>query len=294
MHNLDMELLIIYPSKKVDLFKENNNQLSNYDIVYTYKRIGRKSQYYIAKKNNKKAIIDKNGKRIGEWFNEIYAFEFISGKSDYYIGYKSFNRKIKAAIFDKDSNQVSGWFKSIHPVGLVEGKSDYYIAVNNIGKVAVFSFSKNVQITSWHEYIGYNGAVIGLFDFIVAHDKIFNTYKIKIYNKEGEIVYSFEKKLMSEVIPCSAKGKFIYTAENKICILDIIQNEKVQVKLNNFTISLLRIHNKMNSITIPIGGRINSILKCSNCGDKYYVYFVVDDLRLCPWCDIEKIRVFTI
>jgi|GEM_PF-2381756 hypothetical protein len=301
MYNLDMEHLnnkeryIISKDNKMALFDENGNRVSDwYDNISTYGNI-KKSEYYIVRKNDKVAIIDKYGWRISNWFDGIYAKEFILGKSDYYIGYENKGSKRREAIFDKYGTQITKWFNYIHTMGLVKGESDYYIAEINAGEISLVAvFSKDRQITCWHHNIGFDGAVTGVSEFIAAFDIMGDVYEIKIYNTKGEIVYSFSenKKGISSIVPCTRNGKFIYRTKDEIYVFDINQDIKKQIKINNF-IKLGKCKKIVyyNYLTNYVG----PTLKCPICKDRYYIYFVTNDgTKLCPWCSIEKIEVFTI
>ena len=285
----------ISKDNKAALFDENGNQVSDwYDSIIAYESI-EKSKYYIVEKHGKLAIIDRNGNQISDWFDEIYASDFISGKSNYYIGCKNKKSKRREAVFNKNGIQISKWFNCIHTVGLVKGESDYYIAEINAGEISLVAvFSENRQITSWHHNISFDGAVTGVSKFIAAFDIMGDVYEIKIYNTEGKVVYSFSenKKGISSIVPCTRNGKFIYRTEDEICIFDINQDIKKQIKINNF-IKL----GKCKKIVYYdyLTNYVGPTLKCPICKDRYYIYFIANDgTKLCPWCSIEKIEVFTI
>ena len=118
---------------KIAIF-EDGNQISDwFDYILMYETV------YIGKKHNKQAIYDmQTGKRISDYFEEIYIPEGFKKITNFFIAGKD----KKVAIFDIEGNQISEWFDNINPDGLVEGKSSYYIASKD-GKKAIYDINGN-------------------------------------------------------------------------------------------------------------------------------------------------------
>jgi hypothetical protein len=97
---------------KVTIFDENDNMISPewFGWISFYGLVKGESNYYIAWKDDKCAIFDKDGNRITDWFDSIYSYGLVWGESDYYIAEKDG----KYAIFNKDGNQISPeWFDAV-------------------------------------------------------------------------------------------------------------------------------------------------------------------------------------
>ena len=47
------------------------------------------SNYYVAAKNGKEAIFDKDGNRVSGWFDSILQSGLVEGKSSYYVAKKT-------------------------------------------------------------------------------------------------------------------------------------------------------------------------------------------------------------
>jgi antitoxin component YwqK of YwqJK toxin-antitoxin module len=145
----------------------------------------RDMEYRVVGGYGRRAIFDKDGNRISDFFDEIYSDGLLKGESDYYIA----SRDRKDAIFDKEGRQISQWFKFIHHSGLVEGKCDYYIACDK-GSCAVYH--KNGQKVSEDFSTSY-------LEMAMEGNVIFNDNLgiVELFNENGNLVKTIDFKPVS-------------------------------------------------------------------------------------------------
>jgi hypothetical protein len=120
-----------------------------FDDVWGDGLVKGESRYYVAKKDGKQAIFDKDGNQISPWYDWIEKDGLIRGLSKYYIAQKD----KKWAIFDIDGNQISDWFDYIYPYGLVRGESDYYMAWSREGCAVYYKDGQKVSDYFPEEYL---------------------------------------------------------------------------------------------------------------------------------------------
>jgi phage anti-repressor protein len=170
------------------IFDKDGNQISKwFDYIEKYGLVEGRSDYYVARKNNKKAVFDKDGKRVTKWFKSIGIDGLVDGQSDYYI---AVNKDDKEAIFHKNGKRMSKWFKLIGRFGLVDGESDYYIAKNKYDKVAIFHKSGKRMSKWFNEINSHVGLVTGQSDYYIAVKRYLDhgVREQAIFNKDGHRV----------------------------------------------------------------------------------------------------------
>ena len=213
-----------------------------------------------------------------------------NGKIRYEIKKRKFKNKIKCAIFDANGKRVSNWFVFIAHYGLLKGESEYYIAYKykhkseDILLKAVFHKS-GFQVTDWCTYIAPDGLVTGLSDYVYCRSSDI----MKIYNKDGELIWKLKKKI-ARIIPCSRNGKFILVSikEKELTFIDLKRKNEIKIK----DIETLKLRQYINLKEIYVSEFVNETLKCPECNDEYYVYFVADNEAICPFCCANKLSVF--
>jgi hypothetical protein len=163
-------LILRNTQKQVAIFDKNFHQVSDwYEDIYSYGLVRGKSDYYIARKDGKEALFHKSGKQITDWYKHVGRSGIVYGESDYCI----IENGTRKAIFDKDGNQLSNWCDEIDGYDFIEGKSNYY-AIKENGKYAVFNQNME-RVSDWFEYI-YLGITV---------EKNPDYYKARKDNKEA-------------------------------------------------------------------------------------------------------------
>ncbi|MBO8143574.1 MAG: hypothetical protein H0Z16_03180 [Thermodesulfobacterium sp.] len=114
-----------------------------------------KSDYYLAiryelteilfdifePENIEYAIFHVSGKRISNWWKEIFPHGLISGESDYYVAK---NKNEKVAIFHVSGKRISDWWDEIFPYGLIKRESDFYLVRQNEKLIAFSIFGEKI------------------------------------------------------------------------------------------------------------------------------------------------------
>jgi antitoxin component YwqK of YwqJK toxin-antitoxin module len=177
-----------------------------FDEIYTkYTGLVRgESNYYIAVKDGKRAIFDKDGNMITkEWFYDILAYGLIEGQSNYYIARDDY----AYAVYHKSGRRVSDyfslglvWFETICEVtfdenlGIVtfsydNGRDDilelnrieeqetvdttktrYEIRTREDGKKAIFDENGKMITKEWYDWVSSAGLVRDESNYYIASE----------------------------------------------------------------------------------------------------------------------------
>jgi hypothetical protein len=162
------------------IFNKNGKRITDWfdDIYLVDKKEG--PTYYQARRGKGWAIFLINGKQISdwaEWFETSYGW-FV-GKSDFFVA--SRKKGYEKAIFRKDGRMISDWRpeEKIYYKSLVDGKSDYF-RVKEGSKQAIFD-KNGSRITDWFSWIDLTGLVQGQSNYYIASKK----GKVAIFHKDG-------------------------------------------------------------------------------------------------------------
>jgi hypothetical protein len=123
---------------KVAIFDENGNMISPdwFDWISFDGLVKGQSSYYIAVKDDKCAIFDKDGKQITEWFDRIWRYGLVLGGCEYYIACNGDN----CAVYHKDGKKVSEDFS----IDYIE-EAEEIVFNDNIGIVEIKNYDRTVK-----------------------------------------------------------------------------------------------------------------------------------------------------
>jgi hypothetical protein len=182
--NGESDYFIVYDGQQGQaIFNKNGKRISDWfdDIYLVDKKEG--PTYYKARRGKGRAIFLMNGKQISDWAESFETSSgWFVGKSDYFVA--SRKKGYEKAIFRKDGRMISDWRPEdkIYCESLVDGKSDYFM-IEHKGKYTIFN-KDGFRITDWFSWINPTGLVQGQSNYYIARKR----GKEAIFHKNGQQV----------------------------------------------------------------------------------------------------------
>ncbi|MGC9006722.1 MAG: hypothetical protein ACP5JX_04015, partial [Sulfurihydrogenibium sp.] len=143
-----MSYRIVQIEGKYAIVDEKGRQISQlFDYILEAGLVKGQSPYYIAEKDGKWAIFDKDGNMITPgWFKFVYEDGLVEGTKNFYLAVREDE---KYAIFDVNGNMLTQeWYDYIDTLDLFKEEGEEVYIAEKDGKRAIFDIDGN-QLTKW-------------------------------------------------------------------------------------------------------------------------------------------------